>query len=181
MAQAPPQPQEVTAAVESVPSPPPLPDSLAGPKQVPPPPQTAPPTAPSSSAVGGGTGEQENLTSLLDEIAFLGQGGGQRVHSPTPTCRQQGDEGEGGGRGHSPQLLQLDSDDPAAAATTTVEGAERTRTPRSANGCDNAEAAKAPPPLLQRRVGGATVAVPALASRPMPRLVPLGLRGAPPT
>lgn len=86
---------------------------------------------------------------------------------------------------NSPWLLQLDSDSddpPAGVEEERVDGL-RTLPLGSANGsCSDAGGTLAPPPLLQRRVGGAPAVVTtaaALTSRPMPRLVPLGLRGAP--
>lgn len=104
-------------------------------------------------------------------------------------------DSEGGGateqgHAHSPWLLELDSDSEEDRTKTTQSGTQ----PGPANG-----AVLAPPPL---KVGRGKVADPAandgaagegggdrgrgrreggVAWRPMPRLVPLGLRGTPPS
>lgn len=134
-------------------------------------------------SVGGavGPGEQQetgeettvSLTSLLDELVFLNQ--------QTDDVDQLEE-----GHAHSPWLLQLDSDSEETVATVTEEAGlnDHTETtqgmlqPRTVNG-NTTGGALAPPPLLQMKVGGANVADP--ASRPMPRLVPLGLRGNAPS
>lgn len=129
-------------------------------------------------AVGPGeqqeTGEESvSLTSLLDELVFLNQ--------QTNDVDQLEE-----GHAHSPWLLQLDSDSEETVATVTEEAGlnDHTETtqgmlqPRTVNG-NTTGGALAPPPLLQMKVGGANVADP--ASRPMPRLVPLGLRGNAPS
>ncbi|XP_036927400.1 MAX dimerization protein MGA a isoform X7 [Acanthopagrus latus] len=118
------------------------------------------------------TGEETvSLTSLLNELVFLNQ---QTV---------AGDQLEEA-HAHSPWLLQLDSDSEDTVAMETEEAGlnDHTETtqsvlqPRTVNG-NTTGGALAPPPLLQMKVGGANVAD--TASRPMPRLVPLGLRGNP--
>lgn len=117
--------------------------------------------------------DQESLTSLLNEIVFLNQ--------QTASSRQEEEE-----RTHSPWLLQLDSDSDDPITTETEEAEPKDHTPmkqsttppRPAHGTA-AGGTLVPPPLLQMKVGGGNVAAP--ASRPMPRLVPLGLRGNPPT
>lgn len=117
--------------------------------------------------------DNESLTSLLNEIDFLNQ--------QTVTTRRQEEEPP-----HSPWLLQLDSDSDDTVTTETEEAGlnDQTQTTRSrplpgpANG-NTTGGVLAPPPLLQMKVGGAKVMDP--ASRPMPRLVPLGLRGNPPS
>ncbi|XP_070776873.1 MAX dimerization protein MGA a [Enoplosus armatus] len=114
------------------------------------------------------------------------------------------------GHAHSPWLLQLDSDSDDTVVAETEEArlnnhAEMTQggpQPRLAN--ENTKGGVlAPPPLLQMKVDGAKVADPTssdgaaaggggegggggggeggVAWRPMPRLVPLGLRGNPPS
>ncbi|XP_068195672.1 MAX dimerization protein MGA a isoform X2 [Antennarius striatus] len=115
----------------------------------------------------------ECLTSLLNELVFLNQQG-------IAPGRQE-EEGP-----HGPCVLQLDSD-PEDPPTTEIEEkatlSDRTEMiqtkplPGPANG--NTVGILAPPPLLQMKVGGAKVVDP--ASRPMPRLVPLGLRGNAPS
>lgn len=117
--------------------------------------------------------DNESLTSLLNEIVFLNQ--------QTVNTRRQEEEPP-----HSPWLLQLDSDSDDTVTTETEEAGlnDQTQTTRSrplpgpANG-NTTGGVLAPPPLLQMKVGGAKVMDP--ASRPMPRLVPLGLRGNPPS
>lgn len=78
---------------------------------------------------------------------------------------------------HSSWLLRLDSDSDEPVASETEEA-----------GLDDSmqfseqkllPGALVPPPLLQMRVGGTTVVD--ATSRPMPRLVPLGLRGTLPS
>ncbi|XP_054469353.1 polyhomeotic-proximal chromatin protein-like [Anoplopoma fimbria] len=144
------------------------------------------------------TGDDERLTSLLNEIFFLNQ---QTVASamtaagvPSPENPSTEDAAVGGatekGHAHSPWLLELDSD--SDDLTETTWGGQQLG---PANGNANA---MAPPPLLQMKVGGAKAADPTssdgaatgeerggrreggVAWRPMPRLVPLGLRGNPP-
>lgn len=105
------------------------------------------------------TGEDESLTSLLDELFFLNQ--------------------------------QNSSSEEAAVAPTTRDETQLAPATKNAD-------ALAPPPPLQMKVGGAKVVDAAgvgvggkgggggwrreggVAWRPMPRLVPLGLRGNPP-
>lgn len=84
---------------------------------------------------------------------------------------------------HGSWLLRLDSDSDEPVASETEEAgladSAQVCESRPANGNITNGGALVPPPLLQMRVGGATVVD--STSRPMPRLVPLGLRGAPPT
>lgn len=88
---------------------------------------------------------------------------------------------------HSSWLLRLDSDsdEPVTSETEeaglddTMQCSERQLLPGPTNGNITNGGALVPPPLLQMRVGGATVVD--TTSRPMPRLVPLGLRGTLPS
>ncbi|XP_040916048.1 MAX dimerization protein MGA a isoform X3 [Toxotes jaculatrix] len=147
-----------------------------------------------------GDGESESLTSLLNELVFLNQ---QTVSTATKARVSEGDDAVGGAteqaRASSPWLLQLDSDSDDAVTMEmgkehTESGPETGQANGSTEGC-----VLAPPPLLQMKVGGAKGADPAsrdvaaegggdggqgrveggTAWRPMPRLVPLGLRGNP--
>lgn len=153
------------------------------------------------------TREDESLTSLLNEIVFLNQ---QTVTAATaeemllPGQPFSEDTVVGGdmeqGHAHSPWLLELDSD--SDDATETEKAGLNDYTDMTPSGLQPGPAdvnAKvgvlAPPPLLQMKVGGAKVADPAssdgaegggrredgVAWRPMPRLVPLGLKGNPPS
>lgn len=88
---------------------------------------------------------------------------------------------------HSSWLLRLDSDSDEPVTSETEEAGlddrmqctERQLLPGPTNGNITNGGALVPPPLLQMRVGGATVVD--TTSRPMPRLVPLGLRGTLPS
>uniref|UniRef100_A0A8P4G9F9 MAX gene-associated protein n=1 Tax=Dicentrarchus labrax TaxID=13489 RepID=A0A8P4G9F9_DICLA len=144
--------------------------------------------------------DQQSLTSLLNEIVFLNQqAAALQLPGQPPSEAGQPEEGPpDSGPGHSPWLLQLDSDSDDTVNTETEESGPQ---PRPANG-DSTAGVLAPPPLLQMKVGGSTVASPARSAspavegggrggragrreggvtwRPMPRLVPLGLRGNPP-
>lgn len=88
---------------------------------------------------------------------------------------------------HSSWLLRLDSDSDEPVASETEEAGLDDSTqfsdskllPGPTNGNITNGGALVPPPLLQMRVGGATAV--ATTSRPMPRLVPLGLRGTLPS
>lgn len=88
---------------------------------------------------------------------------------------------------HSSWLLRLDSDSDEPVTSETEEAglddriqcSERKLLPGPTNGNITNGGALVPPPLLQMRVGGATVVD--TTSRPMPRLVPLGLRGTLPS
>nr|XP_043874058.1 MAX gene-associated protein-like [Solea senegalensis] len=156
--------------------------------------------SPSSLSVDPGPGpgpdgglsdpDPESLTSLLNEIVFLNQ---QTVAVATTAQ----DCSEGGVRKldhtHSPEL---DCDGTVTAETKEAElqgHTDMTQSRPSTKG-----GVLAPPPLLQMKVGGANVIEPVSSDkaavggeggrgkgdstwRPMPRLVPLGLRGAPPT
>ncbi|XP_008275306.1 MAX dimerization protein MGA a isoform X2 [Stegastes partitus] len=150
-----------------------------------------------------GDPENETLTSLLNEIFFLNQ---QNVATTTEVSSLGKPSYEdatklGGAKerqdAHIPGQLQLDSDCNSTVATET-EGAGlngHTETTGVQPGPANTIGGKlAPPPLLQMKVGGDKVAPPStsdgvagvssteggeggVAWRPMPRLVPLGLRG----
>ena len=147
-------------------------------------------TPPPSQSLGqsADVAEHESLSSLLNEIVFLNQ---QSITTATTTS--PGEEHDT----HSPWLLQLDSDSDDAITTETEEAglhdhtetAEAETQPGPSNGITTGSVV-APPPLLQMKVGRAKVADPASSDgasgrggawRPMPRLVPLGLRGAPPS
>ncbi|TNN28155.1 hypothetical protein EYF80_061697 [Liparis tanakae] len=122
----------------------------------------------------------ESLTSILNEIVFLNQ---QTVTSPeNPEDALVGGATEQG-HAHKPWLLELDSDSDDLTDSTRPQL------------IGNAHVL-APPPLLQMKVGGVKAAEPpssavaadgeeggrrqgGVAWRPMPRLVPLGLRGNP--
>ncbi|XP_058472253.1 MAX dimerization protein MGA a isoform X2 [Solea solea] len=154
--------------------------------------------SPSSLSVGPGPGpdgglsdpDPESLTSLLNEIVFLNQ---QTV--ATATTAQ--DCSEGGVRKldhtHSPEL-----DCDGTVTTETKEAGLQGHTDMTQSRPSTKGGVLAPPPLLQMKVGGANVIEPVSSDkaavggeggpgkgdstwRPMPRLVPLGLRGAPPT
>lgn len=134
----------------------------------------------------------EGLTSLLNEIVFLNQ-------QTLPGKPLKDVPEDGGGHAHSPWFLQLDSDSDDIVTKEMEEaglnGHSETMQEGSAN--ENAKGGiLAPPPLLQMKVGVAKTADPASSDgaaaggggarqreawRPMPRLVPLGLRGAPPS
>lgn len=131
--------------------------------------------------VGEGA-ESESLSSLLNEIVFLNQ---QTVSTATAAVT---DTAVGGAKEQSHAHMETEE--------AGLEGPQ----PGPAN--DNTkDGSLAPPPLLQMKVGGVKVAAttnsgPAatagtsgarakgeggVAWRPMPRLAPLGLRGAPPS
>ncbi|XP_035529451.1 MAX gene-associated protein-like isoform X2 [Morone saxatilis] len=143
--------------------------------------------------------DQESLTSLLNEIVFLNQQTALQLPGQPPSEAGLPEEGPPeAGPGQSPWLLQLDSDSDDTVNTETVESGPQ---PRPAYGGSTA-GVLAPPPLLQMKVGRSTVAAPTRSAspavegggrggragrreggvtwRPMPRLVPLGLRGNPP-
>jgi len=124
----------------------------------------------------------ESLTSILNEIVFLNQ---QTVTSPeNPEDALVGGATEQE-HAHKPWLLELDSDSDDLTDSTLSQLIGNTHV-------------LAPPPLLQMKVGGVKAADPpssdvaaggeeggrrrgGVAWRPMPRLVPLGLRGNPPS
>ncbi|KAK1875483.1 MAX associated protein [Dissostichus eleginoides] len=138
------------------------------------------------------TKDDEGLMSLLNEIDFLNQ---QTVTAATTTTSvllpgkplpSGGGAKEEKGPALSPWVLELDSDSEESTTTENAKGGG---------------GVLAPPPLQQMKVGGAEkVMEPAnsdgeeeeeegggggkkdggVAWRPMPRLVPLGLRGNPP-
>ncbi|XP_028251885.1 MAX gene-associated protein-like isoform X3 [Parambassis ranga] len=153
-----------------------------------------------------GDSENETLTSLLNEIVFLSQQTGvppTTAASPSPI--KPSSEAEPGGaedQGHTqtPVVKQHYTD------ATETEGvginchSETTQTGvQGEHTSTSKEGVLAPPPLLQMKVGGAKRANPTgsdraavdgeeersnegvLPWRPMPRLVPLGLRGNPPS
>lgn len=140
----------------------------------------------------GGAPDSECLTSLLNEIVFLNQqvvttATTTGVPSPRRLSSEVGPQDEG--HAHNPWLLQLDSDSDDTVTLETVE-AGLNNGPQPANE-NTTSGVLAPPPLLQMKVGGAKVTdsatnheateegVGGTAWRPMPRLVPLGLRGNP--
>lgn len=138
-----------------------------------------------------GDPENENLTSLLDELVFLNQQAGKQ-----DTAAVGGAEEEG--HSHSPWMLQLDSDSDTEGAGPDLHTEEMQSSAEPE--LDNSkEGVLAPPPLLQMKVGGTKEASTSsegdgtvgpggggrmhggVAWRPMPRLVPLGLRGHAPS
>ncbi|XP_026195007.1 MAX dimerization protein MGA a isoform X3 [Anabas testudineus] len=141
---------------------------------------------------GAGT---ESLKSLLNEINFLNQ---QTLTAVTPVSspgrRSPEVDAEQQDHPHSPWVLQLDSDSDDAVTMETEVAGITVHQKAPTNEC-NDSGVLAPPPLLQMHVGGAKVVCPAnrngpagggavgrsteegVAWRPMPRLVPLGLRG----
>lgn len=151
-------------------------------------------------------GETERLTSLLNEILVLNQQTITTVMTAGALIpeKQSPELGEAQEQDHAcgPWLLQLDSDSDDAISVEMEEvglneGTETTETGTPiglANG-NTIGAVLAPPPLLQMKMGGAKVVDPissdgaegggrgdgGVAWRPMPRLVPLGLRGNPPS
>ncbi|XP_039992476.1 MAX dimerization protein MGA a isoform X3 [Xiphias gladius] len=157
-----------------------------------------------------GDGETETLTSLLNEIVFLNQQNVSVAVTAEVSSEADAAVGGGKRRvqAHTPWLLHLDSDsdDTVAAEMEEAERQGHTETTQAeaqtgpANG-NTKGGVLAPPPLLQMKVGGAKVADAAssdesaaaggsggggkteggVAWRPMPRLVPLGLRGNPPS
>lgn len=124
--------------------------------------------------------EVEGLTSLLNEINFLNQ----QTVCVSSQVRQSSEVND---HPHCSWIPQLDSGSEDAVAMETqqagIAGDQRTNSLK--NGV------LAPPPLLQMSMGGAKVAEPSTGKgptepgrteggvtwRPMPRLVPLGLRG----
>lgn len=137
----------------------------------------------------GSRGENKSLPSLLDEFVFLNQ----QVEKKQDAAAVDGADEEG--HTHSPWMLQLDSDSDTDGAGPNLNTETMLTTPGSPKG-----GVLAPPPLLQMKVGGAKVASPVnregegtvpggeegrghrgVAWRPMPRLVPLGLRGNAPS
>lgn len=146
------------------------------------PPATQPPADRGSAPTPG---DGEGLSSLLSEIVFLNQ---QNVATATEPEAAVGGAKE---QSHAPQA----SDDPVAMETEEEEAE-----PAAPTHDVTRDGGLAPPPLLQMKVGGAKATAPGssdataterggggatgqggVAWRPMPRLVPLGLRGAPPT
>ncbi|XP_028993854.1 MAX dimerization protein MGA a isoform X2 [Betta splendens] len=141
--------------------------------------------APEQQQETRGIAEVQNLTSLLDEINFLNQqtvtvATTVRVSSPVTQSKVNDHP-------HCSWIPQLESDsnDTVATEAQQIPGDQRTTTNSSKS------SVLAPPPLLQMSVGGAKMAEcstgtgPAegggteggVAWRPMPRLVPLGLKG----
>lgn len=148
-------------------------------------------------SVGGGEGaEPESLSSLLNEIVFLNQ---QTVSTATAAkVSSVTDAAVGGAKEQSHAHIPQVSDSTSAMETEEVG----LQGPQPGPPNDNTkDGSLAPPPLLQMKVGGVKVAAttnsgPAatagtsgagaegeggVAWRPMPRLAPLGLRGAPPS
>lgn len=131
----------------------------------------------------------ESLTSLLDELVFLNQ----QAEKQQDVKAVGGPEEEG--HLHSPWMLQLDSDSDTEGVGpdlhTEEMGSSAEPEPDTSKG-----GVLSPPPLLQMKVGGTKEASTSssdgdgivgarrggrthggVAWRPMPRLVPLGLRG----
>ncbi|XP_033976154.1 bromodomain-containing protein 4-like [Trematomus bernacchii] len=195
--QTPPPPQKV-AEIPPGPRPSPPPPSNQGPSCSPCPGKSADPGAEVLGMKGSleQQKDDEGLMSLLNEIDFLNQ---QTVTTATTTTSvllpgkplsSGGGAKEEKGPAHSPWVLELDSDS---------EDSTKTENAKCGGGV------LAPPPLQQMKVGGAEkVMEPAnsdgeeeeeeeeeeegggkkdggAAWRPMPRLVPLGLRGNPPS
>ncbi|CAN9501918.1 unnamed protein product [Ophioblennius macclurei] len=122
----------------------------------------------------------ESLTSLLNELVFLNQ---QNVAVATPA-----DRGSAVGGANEPGNAtkhDVDSDG------TSVTEMDRPGLSKHSNLANTKAGVLAPPPLLQMKVGGANISESSscdeeggrreggVAWRPMPRLVPLGLRGNP--
>ncbi|XP_059209138.1 MAX dimerization protein MGA a isoform X4 [Centropristis striata] len=145
-----------------------------------------------------GSRDDVGLTSLLNELVFLNQQTTTTasLESPERPCSEDAAEA---GHAHGAWLLELDSDSDEAGGTKEEELLDHEEEqPGTADGISKA-GALAPPPLLQMKVGGAKVSDAAssdgaaaeeggggwaergMAWRPMPRLVPLGLRGLPPS
>lgn len=141
-----------------------------------------------------GGGETESLKSLLNEINFLNQ---QTVTAETLESPpgKQSPEVDSVDPPPRPWVLQLDSDSDDAV-TTEIEEAGITGHGAAPTLTNSKSGVLAPPPLLQMNVGSANVVAPSssngpageggagggsteggVALRPMPRLVPLGLRG----
>ncbi|XP_072221389.1 MAX dimerization protein MGA a isoform X4 [Leuresthes tenuis] len=133
----------------------------------------------------------KNLSSLLNEISFLNQ---QTVATETPSPLRQSGVAEEQRPPPEPQPLQLDCE------VAGLNGHTETGQQPGPAVDSTKEGVLAPPPLLHMKVGG--VKVPSLPSsegaamggvggggrgsrgvawRPMPRLVPLGLRGNSPS
>ncbi|XP_071354656.1 MAX dimerization protein MGA a isoform X2 [Trachinotus anak] len=157
-----------------------------------------------------GGAETEGLTSLLNEIVFLNRQtvSMATTEGVLPETDPAVGGAKEQGHTHSPWVLQPDpdSDDTITMETeelglqTHVEMRQTTPETELANG-NTKGGVLAPPPLLQMKVGGFKVADPVssdraaatggsgrggrgeggVAWRPMPRLVPLGLRGNPPS
>ncbi|XP_029350514.1 MAX dimerization protein MGA a isoform X2 [Echeneis naucrates] len=153
-----------------------------------------------------GGGETESLTSLLNEIVFLNQRTISMVTTERLSSERDVTEGEAEDQGHtrSTKILRLESDTGNSVTMETEDqgprgGVDVTQTgPTNGN---NKVDVLTPPPLLQMKVGGVKVAEPTNSSpeaaegrsvaegglvggvvwRPMPRLVPLGLRGNTPS
>lgn len=120
----------------------------------------------------------ESLTPLLNHGVLNQPMGGAELEEEEPD--------------HGSWILRLDSDSDEPVGSEAEEaGPDSTPFSESRRlpGPSTANVTKAgvlvPPPLLQMRVGGATLvggaALVDATSRPMPRLVPLGLRGTPPS
>ncbi|XP_022621816.1 MAX gene-associated protein-like [Seriola dumerili] len=153
-----------------------------------------------------GDGETESLTSLLNEIVFLNQQTVSTAITAGVLSETDATVGGANEQGHarSPWALQPDPDPDYTVTMETEEPglqghAETTHVgPQTGLANENTKGGVlAPPPLLQMKVGGVKVAEPAssdgaaaagrsgggvrmeegVAWRPMPRLVPLGLRG----
>lgn len=113
--------------------------------------------------------DNKGLSSLLSEIVFLNQ----QTVAARPQEEEQTD-------GHGLLQLDPDSDDTVtidlgkAGLNGLVQNTPSGELPGPADG-NTTCGVLAPPPLLQMKVGMSKVVDP--STRPMPRLVPLGLRG----
>ncbi|XP_026164161.1 MAX dimerization protein MGA a isoform X2 [Mastacembelus armatus] len=138
-----------------------------------------------------GDSETASLSSLLDEIVFLNQ---QTAGVPLPE-KQSSEVGRPRQQDHthSPLFLHLECDNTVSMEMVEA-GLNGYMTPTKMANWDSKGDVLAPPPLQQMKTGGAkvdpsqsdnTAAVGegrrkgGVAWRPMPRLVPLGLRGNP--
>ncbi len=152
----------------------------------------------------------ESLTSLLNEIVFLNQQAVTTVTTAERQSSEVGQQEEGHAHSPWLLQLDSDSNDTVtieeeeeAGLNDHTETTQSRPLPGPADG-NTTGSTLAPPPLLHMKVGGVTVVDPptssngaeggegeiggrregregSLAWRPMPRLVPLGLRGNPPS
>lgn len=134
----------------------------------------------------GSLKEASALTSLLHEIDFLNQQNAAGTAGLEAELQEDSDAVDVALDQGEPWMLQLDSD---SEDTATMESETETMKSQVQSGF------LTPPPLLQMKVGGIKEAKPALTElatgegggekglswKPMPRLVPLGLRGHAPS
>ncbi|KAM9355023.1 MAX dimerization protein MGA a [Pholidichthys leucotaenia] len=132
--------------------------------------------------------EAESLTSLLKEIVFLNQQNG----TVPPSLQKADISGPGGpkeyGPAHGPELVRFGSDSDNTEVITEITQTAVQQTPE-----DGKVHVLAPPPLLQMKLNSAVNSDCSSEGttegrteagqvwRPMPRLVPLGLRGNQPS